>query len=447
MTGNQNPEQKARDNIDALLMQAGWIVQSAKKIDLNAGQGQAVREYQTDVGPADYVLFVDKKAVGVIEAKREEEGQRLTAHESQTQGYAAARLKWVNNKAPLPFLYESTGILTRFTDGRDPKPRSREVFSFHRPETLKEWLAQGDSLRQRLQHLPLLNPNNLPARELRLRDCQETAITNLEASFKADRPRAQIKMANGAGKTYTAITSIYRLLKYAQGKRILFLVDTRNLGKQAHQEFMAYTPPDDGRKFTELYNVQRLASSTIDPHAQVCVSTIQLMYSILSGEPIDDSAEDVSLNELQQTPNQDKLVRYNPAIPVEEFDFIIIDECHRSIYNLWKQVLDYFDAYLIGLTATPDKRTFGFYNENIVAEYTYEQSVADGVNVGYDVFEIETEITQKGAELKAREWVDHRDRQTHDLVHPVEPALRKAENSAQKGADRFEQGFHGQISF
>ena len=140
MTENQNPEQKARDTIDALLKQAGWIVQSAKKIDLNVGLGIAVREYQTDVGPADYVLFVDKKAVGVIEAKREEEGQRLTAHESQTEGYAAAKLKWVNNKEPLPFLYESTGIITRFTDGRDPKPRSREVFNFHRPETL--WLER-----------------------------------------------------------------------------------------------------------------------------------------------------------------------------------------------------------------------------------------------------------------------------------------------------------------
>jgi type I restriction enzyme R subunit len=218
-------------------------------------------------------------------------------------------------------------------------------------------------------------------------------------------------MATGAGKTFTAITSVYRLLKFGGAKRILFLVDTRNLGKQAHQEFMAYTPPDDGRKFTELYNVQRLASPNIDPHSQVCISTIQRMYSILSGEPIDESAEDVSLNEVQQTAKQEKLVRYNPAVPVETFDFIIIDECHRSIYNLWKQVLDYFDASLIGLTATPDKRTFGFFNENIVAEYTYEQSVADGVNVGYDVYEIETEITQKGAELKAKEWVDHRDRQ------------------------------------
>ena len=261
MSENQNPEQKARDNIDALLMQSGWVVQPSKKINLLVGSGQAVREYQTDVGPADYVLFVDKKAVGVIEAKREEEGQRLTAHESQTEGYATAKLKWVNNKEPLPFLYESTGIITRFTDGRDPKPRSREVFSFHRPETLKEWIAQGDSLRQRLQHLPPLNPNQQPAYELRLRDCQETAIANLEASFKADRPRALIQMATGAGKTYTAITSIYRLLKYAQGKRILFLVDTKNLGEQAEQEMMSYVPIDDNRKFTELYNVQRLKSS------------------------------------------------------------------------------------------------------------------------------------------------------------------------------------------
>jgi type I restriction enzyme R subunit len=136
------------------------------------------------------------------------------------------------------------------------------------------------------------------------------------------------------------------------------------------------------------------------------------MYSLLSGEAIDDSAEDLSLNELQQTSNQAKLVRYNPAVPIESFDFIVIDECHRSIYNLWKQVLDYFDAFLIGLTATPDKRTFGFFNENIVAEYSYEQSVADGVNVGYDVYEIVTEITQKGSILKAKEWIDHRDRQT-----------------------------------
>jgi transposase len=254
MTDNQNPEQKARDNIDALLQQAGWVVQSVKKIDLNAGLGQAVREYQTDIGPADYVLFVDKQAVGVIEAKKEELGHKITDVENQTEGYASAKLKWVNNKEPLHFLYVSTGIITRFTDGRDPKPRSREVFNFHRPETLKEWLSQSASLRERLHHIPPLNPNHVPAKELRLRDCQEIAITNLEESFKADRPRALIQMATGAGKTYTAITSMYRLLKFAKGKRILFLVDTKNLGEQAEQEMMNYTPLDDNRNFMQLYD-------------------------------------------------------------------------------------------------------------------------------------------------------------------------------------------------
>lgn len=400
------PETKARQQIDHKLEQAGWIVQDMKQLNLGAGLGIAVREYPTDTGPADYVLFVQRQAVGVIEAKKDSAGENLTVVESQTARYATANLKWRKDSTPLRFLFEATGQIIRFTDSADPAPRSRETFHFFKPETLVTWLAQTETLRRRLaDHMPTLPEKNL-------RDCQISAVTGLEKSLAQNKPRALVHMATGAGKTFTAITSVYRLLKFGGAKRILFLVDTRNLGKQAHQEFMAYTPPDDARKFTELYNVQRLASPNIDPHAQVCISTIQRMYSILSGESIDESAEDVSLNEVQQTAQQQKFIRYNPAVPVETFDFIIIDECHRSIYNLWKQVLDYFDASLIGLTATPDKRTFGFFNENIVAEYTYEQSVADGVNVGYDVYEIDTEITQKGAQIKAKEWVDHRDRAT-----------------------------------
>jgi Type I site-specific restriction-modification system, R (restriction) subunit and related helicases len=400
------PEALARESIDRKLAQAGWVVQDMKALNLGAATGVAVREHPTDTGPADYVLFVHRQPVGVIEAKKDSAGENLTATEAQTERYASANLKWRKDSTPLRFLFEATGQIIRFTDGADPAPRSREIFHFFKPETLAAWLAQPDTLRRRLaEQMPALPEQNL-------RHCQISAVTGLEKSLALNKPRALVHMATGAGKTFTAITSVYRLLKFGGAKRILFLVDTRNLGKQAHQEFMAYTPPDDGRKFTELYNVQRLASPSIDPHAQVCISTIQRMYSILSGEPIDESAEDLSLNEVQQTASQAKLVRYNPAVPVETFDFIVIDECHRSIYNLWKQVLDYFDASLIGLTATPDKRTFGFFNENIVAEYTYEQSVADGVNVGYDVYTIETEVTQKGAELKAKEWVDHRDRQT-----------------------------------
>jgi len=400
------PEAKARQQIDRKLEQSGWVIQDNKQLNLGAATGVAVRECPTDTGPADYVLFVKREPVGIIEAKKDSAGANLTVTEDQTARYATSNLKWRKDNTPLRFLFEATGQIIRFTDNADPAPRSREIFHFFKPETLDSWLTQSETLRRRLaEHMPALSERNL-------RDCQISAVSGLEKSLAQNRPRALVHMATGAGKTFTAITSVYRLLKFGGAKRILFLVDTRNLGKQAHQEFMAYTPPDDGRKFTELYNVQRLASPNIDPHSQVCISTIQRMYSILSGEPIDESAEDVSLNEVQQTAKQEKWVRYNPAVPIETFDFVIIDECHRSIYNLWKQVLDYFDASLIGLTATPDKRTFGFFNENIVAEYTYEQSVADGVNVGYDVYTIETEITQKGSELKAKEWVDHRDRAT-----------------------------------
>jgi type I restriction enzyme R subunit len=401
-----SPEQNAREKIDQKLVVAGWVVQDMKQLNLGEAIGVAVREYPTDTGPADYVLFVNRTAVGVIEAKKDSAGENITVVESQTERYATANLKWRKDNTPLRFLFEATGQIVRFTDNSDPAPRSREIFHFFRPETLATWQVQPETLRRRLaEQMPALPIKNL-------RDCQISAVAGLEKSLGMNKPRALVHMATGAGKTFTAITSVYRLLKFGGAKRILFLVDTRNLGKQAHQEFMAYTPPDDARKFTELYNVQRLASPNIDQNSQVCISTIQRIYSILSGEPIDESAEDLSLNEVQQTPKQEKLVRFSPAIPVETFDFIVIDECHRSIYNIWKQVLDYFDASLIGLTATPDKRPFGFFNENIVAEYTYEQSVADGVNVGYDVWEIDTEVTKKGGEIKAKEWVDHRDRQT-----------------------------------
>ena len=401
---NRTPEQRARTTIDTKLAEAGWRVQSMRKIDFSAGSGVAVREYQTDVGPADYLLFVDRKPVGVIEAKPEDWGQKITAVEEQSTGYADATLKWLNSAEPRPFVYESTGALTRFTDRRDPKPRSREVFSFHRPDTMQEWLAQPGSLRARLQGLPDLDPTGL-------RGCQIDAVECLEASFKRNHPRALMQMATGSGKTYTAITAVYRLLKYADAKRILFLVDTRNLGEQAHQEFMAYVPSDDNRKFVELYNVQRLNSSFVAGDSQVCISTIQRMYSILKGEEMDAAAEEINPAEMVQ-PRRPPPVVYSPTLPPEFFDFIIIDECHRSIYDLWRQVLEYFDAYLIGLTATPDNRTFGFFRKNVVSEYSHEQAVADGVNVGNEVYVVETERTEHGGRIRAGRSVERRERLT-----------------------------------
>jgi type I restriction enzyme R subunit len=403
---NQNPEQLARDQIDLMLLASGWVIQSKNAVNMNAGPGIAIREYQTDIGPADYVLFVDKKPVGIIEAKRAEEGVHLSVHEEQSEGYASAKLKFLNNEK-LPFVYESTGELTRFTDYRDPKPRARPVFSFHRPETFREWQKQDQSLRAGLLTIP-----SLP--ELGLRDCQITAINHLEKSFKDNKPKALIQMATGSGKTFTAITFIYRLLKYAKAKRILFLVDTKNLGEQAEQEFMAYVPNDDNRKFTELYGVTRLKSSFIPADNQVYISTIQRMYSILKGTELDEAAEELNPNEsrFESAQKEAAPVTYTEKVPIEFFDFIVIDECHRSIYNLWKQVLDYFDVFQIGLTATPDNRTFGYFNQNLVSDYGYEKAVIDGVLVPYNVFTIETQITKDGSRIAMGEQVDKRERLT-----------------------------------
>ncbi|MGI6132504.1 MAG: type I restriction-modification enzyme R subunit C-terminal domain-containing protein [Bacillota bacterium] len=405
MGSNQHPEQRARDRIDRLLIEAGWQIQSRHSMNVYASSGVAVRELQTNEGPADYVLFVNGNPAGVIEAKKEDEGLRLTVHETQTERYRSGTIRLLGNSEPLRFGYESTGEVTRFTDYRDPKPRSRPIFAFHRPETLRGWLNEQSTLRARLHDIPALNPAGL-------RKCQFRAISNLEASFRDAKPRALIQMATGAGKTFAAITSIYRLLKFAKARRILFLVDTRNLGKQAEQEFMKYTPDDDNRQFTDLYKVQRLTSRFIASDSNVCISTIQRMYSILKGEDLDPADEETNPAERMLLPGPMPVV-YNPAIPMEFFDYLYIDECHRSIYNVWKQVLEYFDAFQVGLTATPDERTFAYFRKNVVSEYTYEQSVADGVNVGYDIYRIETEITQGGGVIKKDEgFVEVREKLT-----------------------------------
>lgn len=396
------PEQLARQNIDTMLMNAGFTIQNMNQFNPTASLGVAVREFLTNSGPADYVLFVDGEPCGVVEAKKE--GVVLTGKvEEQTEDYGKVGLKYAVENVTLRFLYQSTGKETRFCDLNDPNPRWRDVFYFHQPNSLLNWLKEANTLRYRLQHFPTLSHEGL-------RDCQFNAINNLENSFAQNKSHALIQMATGAGKTFTSITFIYRLLKFANAKRVLFLVDTRNLGEQAEREFLAFQPTDDPRNFNQIYNVQLLKSSFVSDTNHVYISTIQRMYSILRGEELDEHAEDISLNEWQAKNQKSKEVTYNSKLPIEFFDFIVIDECHRSIYNLWKQVLDYYDAFLIGLTATPDNRTYGFFKKNVVSEYPYEDSVADGVNVPYDVYTIETEITKNGAVIKAGEWIDKRDR-------------------------------------
>ncbi len=356
-----NPEQQARENIDAMLRQCGWSVQSITELNLHASLGVAVREMQSQGGPADYVLFVQGKALGIIEAKKE--GSTLSHVAEQSARYSHAR-KWIPQTwgDPLPFTYESTGIETNFRDQRDPDSRSRPVFAFHKPDHLLELVQQSDTLRERLRFLPfahpLTGPVGQPDQTAHLRDCQISAITGLEKSLADNRPRGLIQMATGSGKTYTAVTQAYRLIKHAGAKRILFLVDRGNLGRQTVREFQNFTTPDDGRSFTDLYNVQMLGPAGIDPVCSVTVSTIQRLYAQLANNAqFDDEADEHSGYEAGGAGGKEPLpVTYNPRIPIESFDFVIVDECHRSIYNLWKQVLEYFDAFLIGLTATPARR-------------------------------------------------------------------------------------------
>jgi len=401
-------EEKARQKIDRLLELAGWKLQNRPQLNLGAALGVAVREFPLKSGYADYMLFVDRKAVGAIEAKPE--GTTLSGVAEQSEKYLVGLPDNIPQVSkPLPFAYESTGTETFFRDTRDPEPRSRRVFSFHRPETLKEWAGQEKTIRARLQNLPPLAAGGFW-------DCQVEAIENLERSFAEARPRALIQMATGSGKTFTAVSFIYRLIKFAGARRILFLVDRSNLGRQTRKEFQQYITPDDGRKFTELYNVQHLTSNTLDPVSRVCITTIQRLYSMLKGEAeFDPNLEEQSGFETASLDGKQVEVTYNSRLPIETFDFIVTDECHRSIYNLWRQVLEYFDAFIIGLTATPSKQTFGFFNQNLVMEYSHERAVADGVNVGYDVYRIKTEITEKGSKVEAGFYIDKRDKLTRQV--------------------------------
>lgn len=378
-------------------------MQNVNQLNLLAGLGVAVREFPTSTGPVDYVLFINGEPVGVIEAKKSSAGENITVVEEQSSRYANSTFKWINRDHSIRFAYEATDKLVKFTDYKDIKYRSRKVFSFHRPEYLESLLQASDTIRNNMKHFPPLDP-------VGFRDCQINAINNMDVSFADNRPRALVQMATGAGKTFTAITEAYRLLKYGKMNRILFLVDTKSLGEQAEREFLAYTPSDDTRSFSQLYGVRRLKSSYIPNDVQICISTIQRMYSILKEEDLDESTEEESFNEYVTADSKaPKEVVYNEKYPPEFFDCIIIDECHRSIYNVWQQVLTYFDAFLVGLTATPDKRTFAFFNENVVSEYRREQAIIDGVNVGEDIFLIETEVSQKGGHILKR-VIEYRDR-------------------------------------
>jgi type I restriction enzyme, R subunit len=398
-------EREVRKKIDEQLVQAGWFVQDFKDANSQASKGVAIREFPLRGGFADYLLVVNGEAAGVLEVKR---GGTLSGVREQSSFYqsaqprqAASSVRFV--RSPLPFSYETNGAEIYFTNGLEPDARSREVFYFHRPEAFEQWLKLAppntpnelnDLLRSRVRRLP-------PLHSFGLRPCQYEAITALEQSFAANRQRALIQMATGSGKTFMSISEIYRLLRHGGAKHILFLVDRINLGFQALNEFQQYPSPEGNRRFTDLYNVQLLISNQLDPAAEVSITTIQRLYSILRGTDEPEQPEDQSLFSSEDDESDPAVeVQYHPALPIEYFDVIFIDECHRSIYNKWRQVLKYFDAFQVGLSATPEQRAFGYFERNLVSEYSYERSVADGVNVDYQLYRIGTDITENGSRVE-----------------------------------------------
>jgi type I restriction enzyme R subunit len=306
-------EQQAHQNIDAMLAAAGWAVQDYKAFDPSASTGIALREVPLKSGRCDYLLLVNRKPVGVVEAKKV--GVTLSTVADQSAHYAANLPDFLAaglGPDSLPFRYESTGVETFFRDERDPRPRPRRVFCFHQPETLAQWLDAAKTLRTLLAEMAFTHPLNT----LDMRDCQVEGITGLEQSLAGDRPRSLIQMATGSGKTFTACAFTYRLIKFAKAKRVLFLVDRANLGRQAKTEpsrarstrqrrarwacsgrvrqFDQYVLPDDGRKFTAVYNVQHLTSNKLDDVCRVTICTIQRLYSMLRGEEVPEDADELS---------------------------------------------------------------------------------------------------------------------------------------------------------
>ena len=379
------PEEKARLKIDQWLTEAGWKVINRDEFEADSS-AVAVREgLLLGNREADYFLFINGKAVGILEAKREEVNPQKDTVCEQVEAYArCVPSYYAAYQKPIPFLYTSNGKQHCFHDFRKKDSGYEYLSVMHKPKKLVEMLGIEDPF----AGLPTLNPKGLRA-------CQYEAITGLEKSFRNGQNRALMVQATGAGKTYTACLASYRMLAYTQMRRVLFLVDRNNLGKQAEGEFGTFRLTENGDAFNTIYSVNRLKSGKIPSDSNVVISTIQRLFSLLKGEDITDTDDEENDN------NVEVVLPENPNLPHDFFDLIIIDECHRSIYGNWRRVLEYFDtAKLIGLTATPIPETKAFFNNNLVVNYTLEQSIIDGVNVDHRVYRIKTQATEEGGAIR-----------------------------------------------
>ena len=385
------PEEKARQKIDQWFTDAGWKVVNREDYEPTCS-AVAIREGLLKGNlEADYFLFLNGKAVGVLEAKREDVDAFSNKVSEQAALYARSVPKiYQAYQKPLPFIFTSNGKELYFCDFRKQNSSFKQITTLPTPYELVKQLGINDYF----AGLPTL-------RKKGLRDCQYEAVTELEKSFRSGQNRALMVLATGAGKTYTACLAAYRMLSYTPMRRILFLVDRNNLGKQAEGEFGTFRLTENGDAFNTIFTVNRLRSASIPSDSNVIISTIQRLFSFLKGEAIEDNDYDDD-NE----PTEEVTLPPNPNLPHDYFDMIIIDECHRSIYGNWKKVLEYFDtAKLVGLTATPIPETMAFFNNNRVVNYTLEQSIVDGVNVDCRVYRIKTQVTESGGAILEGEKV------------------------------------------
>ena len=395
------PEEKARQKIDQWFAEAGWKVINREDYEPTC-TAVAIKEGLLKGNlEADYFLFINGKAVDVLEAKRED----IDAHSDKVCEQAVLYANSVPHiyqayQKPLPFIFTSNGKELYFCDFREQEQGFKQIIAIPTPYELVKQLGISDYF----AGLPTL-------RKKGLRDCQYEAVTELEKSFHAGQNRALMVLATGAGKTYTACLAAYRLLSYTPMRRILFLVDRNNLGKQAEGEFGTFRLTENGEAFNTIFTVNRLRSSFIPSDNNVIISTIQRLFSFLKGDTIEDNDEDDG-NE----PTEEIILPPNPNLPHDYFDLIIIDECHRSIYGNWRKVLEYFDtARLIGLTATPVPETMAFFNNNRIVNYTLEKSIVDGVNVDCRVYRIKTQVTENGGAILEGEKVKEETRYTGDI--------------------------------
>ena len=387
MSENLLPEEKARKKIDMLLKKAGWSI--VPRDQYSPGVSAVAIEEGLLKGnlEADYLLFLEGKAIGVLEAKKESVSlDDIVANQAENYTHKLLPMYqyWEN---PLPLIYLSNGKELLFKNAKIPGSTYQKLDAMHTPKEMVK-LAGINSF---FAGLPTLDPKGL-------RDCQYEAITNLEASFRNSQRKALIVLATGAGKTFTACLAAYRFLAYTPARRVLFLVDRNNLGKQAEGAFGDFKLTENGEPFSTIYTTERLRSGKISDKTNLVICTIQRLFSVITGQELQDDDDGESSFESDTQPDVE--LNGKLLLPPDFFDLIIVDECHRSIYGRWRKVLEYFkEARIIGLTATPGDETMAFFNNNRVVNYTLEKSIVDEINVDCRVYRIRTSATENGGEI------------------------------------------------